>query len=192
MSYLWGNASSWVTAPALPTRARQTGTPSAKLHPQKEGATPIYIEHNGWRGTRERCKYSNTSQEGQLNLLFEKCITIVCILKTLESVQRRRFIFEHRSHDQPGPTPQSHDSRDLCPVCSIQLPSDDDSRVAHIDDCLRDQQHSLAEEGEREGTASSDSEDETYEEYTWCNTTRIRTTSLLSPQTRASKEIIQL
>ncbi len=106
-------------------------------------------------------------------------------------MQRRRFLFEHRSRDQPGFTSQSHDSRDLCPICSCQLPSDDSSRVTHIDGCLRDQQGSLAEGGEREevtGVASSDSEDETYEEYTWCNTTRIRTTSLLSPQTRASEE----
>ena len=106
-------------------------------------------------------------------------------------MQRRRFLFEHRSHDQPDSTPQSHDGMDMCPVCNIQLPSDDASRAAHIDSCLSEQQQAsagggdLAEGGEEEG----DSDGESYEEYTWCNTTRIRTTSLLSPQTRASESL---
>lgn len=109
-------------------------------------------------------------------------------------MQRRRFLFEHRSRDQPAPTPQSHDSVDMCPVCSIRLPPDDGSRVAHIDGCLREQQQgSLAEGGGggggrgREEETANDSDSESYEEYTWCNTTRIRTTSMLSPQTRASR-----
>ena len=109
-------------------------------------------------------------------------------------MQRRRFLFEHRSHDQPDSTPQSHDGMDTCPVCNIQLPSDDASRAAHIDSCLSEQQQAsagggeLAEGGERGGgEEDGDSDGESYEEYTWCNTTRIRTTSLLSPQTRASE-----
>lgn len=109
-------------------------------------------------------------------------------------MQRRRFLFEHRSHDQPDSTPQSHDGMDTCPVCNIQLPSDDASRAAHIDSCLSEQQQAsagggeLAEGGERGGgEEEGDSDGESYEEYTWCNTTRIRTTSLLSPQTRASQ-----
>ena len=80
----------------------------------------------------------------------------------------------------------------MCPVCSIRLPSDDERRSAHIDGCLREQQQdSLAEGGGggREEETGADSDSESYEEYTWCNTTRIRTTSLLSPQTRASKAI---
>ena len=85
---------------------------------------------------------------------------------------------------------------DTCPVCNIQLPSDDASRAAHIDSCLSEQQQAsagggeLAEGGERGGgEEEGDSDGESYEEYTWCNTTRIRTTSLLSPQTRASESL---
>jgi hypothetical protein len=99
------------------------------------------------------------------------------ITKVLESVQRRRFLFEHRSHDQLSSTPQSRDSLDICPVCSVRLPPDEESRAAHVDGCL----------GGGGGEADTDSDSEGYEEYTWCNTTRIRTTSLLSPQTRASE-----
>ena len=79
-------------------------------------------------------------------------------------------------------------------MCNARLPSDDESRAAHVDSCLREQQGGggggLGEgggEGGEETEAAADSDSESYEEYTWCNTTRIRTTSLLSPQTRASE-----
>ena len=110
------------------------------------------------------------------------------MLKTLESVQRRRFLFEHKSRDQASSTLQSHDSRDTCPVCGIELSSDDDSKAAHIDGCLREQQTQVGGVVGGDGGGATDSDSETYEEYTWCNRTRIRTTSLLSPQTRASEE----
>ena len=111
-------------------------------------------------------------------------------------MQRRRFLFEHRSHEElGGSAPQLHDGLDMCPVCNVQLPLDDESRAAHVDSCLREQQGggggSLSEGGGGgrggETEAAADSDSESYEEYTWCNTTRIRTTSLLSPQTRASE-----
>ena len=112
-------------------------------------------------------------------------------------MQRKRFLFEHRSYDQLGSTSQSHDSLDVCPVCSVRLPPDDEGRVVHVDSCLREQQGGggggLGEgggEGGEETEAAADSDSESYEEYTWCNTTRIRTTSLLSPQTRASELVV--
>lgn len=106
-------------------------------------------------------------------------------LKVLQSVQRRRFLFEHRSHDQPTSVPQSHaqGGSGTCPVCSIQLPSDG-SGAAHVDACLEEQQRTV---GVVQGSDSESSGSETYEEYTWCNMTRIRTTSMLSPKTRASQ-----
>ena len=48
---------------------------------------------------------------------------------------------------------------------------------AHVNECL-------SREEERE---ESSSDSETYEEYTWCDETRVRATSMLTPQARASK-----
>ena len=111
-------------------------------------------------------------------------------MKALESVQRRRFLFEQRSHDQSLSLPQSldspaHSNSGVCPVCGVQLPSDG-SAAAHVDVCLEQQQTRLRQEAGAE-EFDSDSSGEEYEEYTWCNQTRIRATSLLTPQTRASE-----
>ena len=161
------------------THRRREPHPSASSVMAEEGAE----REEGVLAEAKKVSCDLQKIDAHTNVLF--------LFKTLESVQRKRFLFEHKSHDQPGPTSQSHDSRDiLCPVCSIRLPSDDGSRVAHIDGCLREQQASLAEGGAAAADLSSDSESETYEEYTWCNTTRIRTTSLLTPQTRASETIL--
>lgn len=117
--------------------------------------------------------------------------SLFIFIKALESVQRRRFLFEQRSRDQPLSLPQSFEScshgnsSGLCPVCGVQLPSDG-SAAAHIDVCLEQQQTQLREEATVH-VSGSDSSGEEYEEYTWCNQTRIRATSLLTPQTRASE-----
>ncbi len=63
-----------------------------------------------------------------------------------------------------------------CSVCGVVLPADQEAASSHVASCL-------AERGEE----SSGSEDESYEEYTWCNVTRVRATSLLSPQARAGE-----
>lgn len=110
--------------------------------------------------------------------------------ETLDSIQRRQFLFEHRSHDQSTSAAAvesaSGGGGGVCPVCSVQLPSDQ-SRTDHIDACLEEQERRLQSmaDGVDSGSVSSGSEEE-YEEYTWCNMTRIRTTTLLSPETRAS------
>ena len=77
----------------------------------------------------------------------------------------------------------------MCPVCNVLLPPEGGG-AAHIDACL-EQQRTL-EEGMLTLSSQNSVDDESsgseeYEEYTWCNMTRIRTTSLLSPQTRASE-----
>ena len=101
------------------------------------------------------------------------------ISQALDSVRRKRFLFEHPP-DQPGPSHQtittsSSSSTSTCSVCGAQLPADEDAASFHVANCL-------AVRGE-----TNDSEDGSYEEYTWCNVTRVRATSLLSPQARASK-----
>lgn len=138
--------------------------------------------------------------------MFVLEITFSIVFKMLESVQRRRFLYEQRLRDQRYCLPQRSQSEsnasqaatdsgsgELCPVCDIQLPSDG-SRVAHIEACLEEQRRRLVEDGVSALSSHSlDMEDgssgseEEYEEYTWCNTTRIRATSLLSPQARASE-----
>ena len=117
-------------------------------------------------------------------------VSVFIFIKALESVQRRRFRFEQRSHDQLLSLPQTldshgHSSSGVCPVCGVQLPSDE-SAATHVDVCLEQQQARLGEEAGAE-VSGSDSSGEEYEEYTWCNQTRIRATSLLTPQTRASE-----
>ena len=98
--------------------------------------------------------------------------------QVLDSVRRRRFRFDHthsdQSSSQPGPSHQTSSS--TCPVCDARLPADEEAASAHVASCLHD------------NGDSSDSEDVTYEEYTWCDVTRVRATSLLSPEARASKQ----
>ena len=87
------------------------------------------------------------------------------------------MLFEHgahtQSHDQPGPSHQSTFS--VCPVCGEKLSSIEEEASLHVDSCLKDQ----------EGGSGASSGDE-YEEYTWCNVTRVRATSMLSAEARAS------
>ncbi|XP_064391304.1 E3 ubiquitin-protein ligase RNF220-like [Halichondria panicea] len=91
----------------------------------------------------------------------------------LDSVRRKRFLFE-RPPDQPGPSHQTT-TTSTCSVCGAQLSTDEETASFHVANCL-------AESGE----TNDDSEDGSYEEYTWCNVTRVRATSLLSPQARAN------
>ena len=87
------------------------------------------------------------------------------------------MLFKHgahtQSHDQPGPSHQSTFS--VCPVCGEKLSSIEEEASLHVDSCLKDQ----------EGSSEASSDDE-YEEYTWCNVTRVRATSMLSAEARAS------
>lgn len=101
--------------------------------------------------------------------------------QVLESVKRRHILF----NQQPASTSSTHlsfeptcsNSTPLCPVCNCPLPADEGEAEAHVEECLS-----------REGGGTEDSSDsETYEEYTWCDETRIRATSMLTPQARASK-----
>ena len=109
------------------------------------------------------------------------------MFQILDSVQRRQFLFEHRSHDQSTSASGVHSGCGTCPVCGVELPSAEEGRREHIDSCLEEQTRRLQQSGGVAlGEGSSGSEEEEYEEYTWCNMTRIRTTSLLSPETRAS------
>ena len=89
------------------------------------------------------------------------------------------MLFEHRertqSHDQPGPSHQSTFS--VCPVCGERLSSIEEEASLHVDTCLKDQ------EGD---SGASSGEGDQYEEYTWCNVTRVRATSMLSAEVRAS------
>lgn len=62
-------------------------------------------------------------------------------------------------------------------MCYCPLPLEESVAEAHVDECLGS--------AVRESDASSDSE--VYEEYTWCNVTRVRATSMLTPEARASK-----
>ena len=100
--------------------------------------------------------------------------------QSLEAIKRKRFLFEHphQSHDQPGPSHQTEPST-MCDTCGIQLPADDEQAAIHVSSC----QGQLS-------AGSSDSEE--YEEYTWCNVTRVRATSMLSAETRASELVYHL
>lgn len=96
----------------------------------------------------------------------------------LESIRRRRIQFKCRLHDlegftsQPEPSPLgSHDQ-----AGPSSLGSHDQAGLASGDEW----------EGVQTAVDESDSET-SYEEYTWCNETRVRATSMLDPITRASK-----
>ena len=65
-------------------------------------------------------------------------------------------------------------------MCGVSLSSDQTEARAHVNECL-------GEEGREEEVGNSDSE--TYEEYTWCDVTRVRATSMMTPQARASEEV---
>ena len=110
-------------------------------------------------------------------------VYLLFFLKVLESVKRRQIIFQQSSCGPlcAGSTSRASEGAGggegrTCPVCSCPLPSDEGVASAHVTECL-----------ERAGPGSSDSEEEEYEEYTWCNMTRVRATSMLSPQARASE-----
>jgi len=61
-------------------------------------------------------------------------------------------------------------------VCCCPLPLEEALAEAHVSECLQ------------VAARESDGSDDEYEQYTWCNVTRVRTTSLLSPEARASKK----
>ena len=98
-------------------------------------------------------------------------------LKVLESVRRHHILFQqelpstrpHLTSSQPGP------SSNTCPVCESPLSPDENLAHTHVNNCLGT------------GGEEDSSDGETYEEYTWCNVTRVRATSMLSPEARASK-----
>ncbi len=106
--------------------------------------------------------------------ILPQVLILTLISQALDSVRRKRFLFE-RPPDQPGPSHQTT-TTSTCSVCGAQLSTDEETASFHVANCL-------AESGE----TNDDSEDGSYEEYTWCNVTRVRATSLLSPQARASK-----
>jgi len=103
--------------------------------------------------------------------------------QALDGARRRRFRHEHPvpAADGPGPSRvspgpsrvSSSASGRTCPVCDVVLASDEREALEHVSGCLN------AEE-------SGDG----FEVYTWGVETRVRTTSLLSAQARASESII--
>lgn len=99
---------------------------------------------------------------------------IPTLLKVLECVKRRQILFCQRSDSSSNHAGSSASSSCTCPVCACPLPSDESVAEAHVTECLS------------RAARDSDSEDG-YEEYTWCNVTRVRATSMLSPQARASE-----
>ena len=99
----------------------------------------------------------------------------------LDSIKRRQILFQQPpAHSDAGPSGCSQ----TCPVCDTPLSSDESVARTHVNRCLGIEE----EEEEDEGGAGGDSSgSETYEEYTWCNETRVRATSMLTAQARASK-----
>ncbi len=83
-------------------------------------------------------------------------------------------MFEHPS-EAAGPS-HPPPGTDTCSVCGTLLPADLEAASSHVAGCLAER-----------GGSSESSEGESYEEYTWCNVTRVRATSMLSPQARAGE-----
>lgn len=81
-------------------------------------------------------------------------------------------MFDHPS-EVAGP---SHPTPNTCSVCGTVLPADEEAASSHVASCLTER-----------GESGDNSDEESYEEYTWCNVTRVRATSLLSPQARAGE-----
>lgn len=114
------------------------------------------------------------------------CSMYSCSFQVLDSVRRNRILFNQKlaaiASDLPhpsseaGPSGSNTSGGGTCPVCDHTLPPGDAAAQAHVDACLR---------AGGDGTVGS-SDDESFEEYTWCNVTRVRATSMLSPQARAS------
>ena len=105
-------------------------------------------------------------------------------VKVLDSVRRREILFNQSAASGSSSTslPSSSDtsgSMTTCPVCTCPLPCDEGVAEIHVNECLR-----RAQEEEEGGSGSSEEEGQY---YTWCNVTRVRATSLLSPQARASE-----
>ena len=96
-------------------------------------------------------------------------------------MRRRSIRFEQGSNLASGAAGSSGEDARTCPVCALSLPSDASAAEAHVDACL----------GEGGGAGGEDSSDsEVYEEYTWCNVTRVRATSMLTPEARASEDCV--
>lgn len=99
-------------------------------------------------------------------------------------MRRRHILFNsstHPSTECPGSSSSVDPSARTCPVCACTLSSEEGMAEAHVDACL-------GGGGAGPGSVGGDSSDsEEYEEYTWCNVTRVRATSMLSPQARASE-----
>ena len=88
-------------------------------------------------------------------------------MQLLESVRHRNFLFHQHSrpfHSDAGPS--GH-------MCNTPLSADQEVALSHVDEHL--------------GEESGSSGDETYEEYTWCNVTRVRASSMLTAEARASE-----
>ncbi len=101
-------------------------------------------------------------------------------MKVLESVKRRRI--SYNQIEREGAT-GSGPSIPTCPVCNMPLPAEEGMAQAHVNECLG----TSSREGEGRGRSSEEEEEESYEEYTWCNVTRVRATSMLTAEARASE-----
>ncbi len=58
-------------------------------------------------------------------------------------------------------------------MCGERLAANEQERLSHVHECM--------------GSEGGSDSDQSYEEYTWCNVTRVRATSMLDPTTRASR-----
>ena len=79
---------------------------------------------------------SQHSEDGHSDLL-EKSRSLA------DAVKRRRFLFQHGSHDvshdQPGPSWSSEGGSRKCPVCDEALATDEESASRHVSQCLQSQ-----------------------------------------------------
>ena len=101
-------------------------------------------------------------------------------------MRRRHVLFNQRPNFHVpsfGAGPSTSGSQ-ICPVCDKSLPEGVSAAQTHVNQCL-----GVEDAGEQEEEEEGSTDSETYEEYTWCNVTRVRATSMLSPEARASDTI---
>lgn len=135
----------------------------------KLGNTTPSLSHSKKRRASWRSTGSGVKENSKEKRLFQRAQNV------LERVKRRQILFSQHA-DASSTQDSASTSTHACPVCNCPLPSDEGVAQTHVTECLR-------RAGEGDG-GSSDSEE--YEEYTWCNVTRVRATSMLSPQARAN------